>query len=1678
MLLELRSCKKSQQELTEMINIHQSAIDILMINKEEPEKQIHQVNVSHQKGEAETQILSTELSVYKDECTEKLEACKNDIKKNEVIIKELQDQLDKKQNKIADLILHICKLETKYEQHDKMLKEHDEHLAMLDEQGSKQGEQIAQQAEQLAQHCEQMAQQSEQMAQQGGNNQTRLEEDTRALIEEDVREGTFVSTKAVTDGLLLLKQNGVLLITGYAGTGKSRIGRHILHMFCTENKSLKGIKITLAEWDNMTNTKEKNDNREDRAENLVLLLDDIFGETNCIYNREKDTPILDKIHAYVCKGNIKVIITIRDTVKHQCQEVFDSNRLFKSDFIDLSSKKYVLRREEKHTILTKYMKTVRQSDFLESKGYVDCKGDLILKNKDVWNITSENPVKGFPLVVYQFVNNKKYFKLGSKFFDRPTKAMLVEMNAIRRKGEDDRKFMIQYAVMVYTAINGNCINTDDNSNITEIPKIIDAIYGETIKLKKWHISDAVNELRGSYLINIPNQRSYKLHHPTLQESVILSFAQIDEENINNIIPLISWSFFLKMVKPELYIEKKGEVVLRVPSNSYKVVAKRLVDFYIEVGRTYQLPCFIINLCNTEIFQHEYSILLPCLLEALERDDDRDKHTENMIKIGEIGFFESNFFLHIKNKDKFLAFLLNTLAESESQFDIYNFVLKTFNTIIKTSSNNLTIGFMKSTLISSLYVISSTKDVRSVKATLDIIEEHKIPVLLDQGIKPKMISSFTIQEDDASESCVFLTLCICEAYKVCNIPVLEFLLPKYIQNPFDINLFFKMIYHEKWLGRINLSFRKTFLGCSSLTFENPLKWMIETFTDQELEDPNFILRIACKYQMFDTVEFVASGCKTFDEISCLQAFVDKPERLNIPFNKKIFDFLIKRINITSKDLIPVVKSVIKTQNVPDYLCDAFLPVCINNANLLTLACENGQFYLVNLIIESSHIEQLDIQSALIAACRECKRKVLFFLKAYDEVEKLKIVKYMVEKVGFEQFDFKAVCQQACSNKILEWFVQNIDIPRLDVYTIINLTLVNKRSDLLKHIMDKVEIESLDKWEVLKSVTVHYTAECSTTILEIVCTIWYGTEDTEVLHMEEIVNKAYERKSFELLMWIHENCHPYISIDSQKVLMLACEDCRVDVAKWVVQNFEQTSLDMDGGELFMSACSKSCNLKYDIKRYIPEYNMMNEHCIETKNNLIGMVNWILATFQIQRLDIISGVLKLITVDENIKTELSKLVIFILEKYLSCLNDGDIKEMMNKSIEQKYYVLVNWFLDKSGSCSFNKQMVLNNACLDGEIETIKILSKYFYALDMTQAMINACTSPSCVSYDISEKEKDYNADQLVACLGLLWNEVKKTNHDSFDIRTIVSTVCKEKNISNIIMTWILLNLPLDQIPINEVLITCCKQSKIHHVKYILHKVAIEQLDIRKAFVKACRAFPGNFMFQLQNCKPQCLDELWQKEQNKLNYFMIVDSLFQMQSQKNSSLYLVLNEIIENKKFDLMLYFLQAGYYMNTNMNDLLKTSSRYGQVKLVHWIVENVEHRELDIKSAFHKACDGEIPNKQMQNIKCLALMWHYIHDINMFEIDTVLNKMADTSDSNSDDDLKTWLLYIKNINKRRCQSDNALLNSEENINLQSQQVNDEQFCEEDSQDNDDLNSRDEQDECPLPTKRLCLEKEEQT
>ncbi|VDI51631.1 Hypothetical predicted protein [Mytilus galloprovincialis] len=1642
---------------------HAEKIDNLQLDienqktiKMEHENKIERLHDSLQQGEGEALKLAYELSDHKgtiDKCQEEIEACSKDIEKMGHIMEGIQAKALEGQNKVDELTQHLvglaCKHDTKMKEfdeqiaiqgiqmtkhdvqlakHDVQLSKHDEQItihgeqvANFDGQLAKQGENIVMHGEQLALHVEQLANldgqlakhdetvttQAEQMAKHDTQMATCVKDidfmkkkqfdtgvssdDTKYLIEEDIKEGTFVMTKAVKDGLLLLKQNGVLLITGHAGTGKSRISRHILHIVCSKNNAYKCLKLnTLEELENMIR----------REEHAMVLLDDIFGETNCIYNREKYVPILDKVHAYVCQGNIKVIITIRDTVKRQCQEVFENHRLFQFQFIDLSSNKYELDIFEKQKILNKYMKTVRQYNYIEKTGFVDYNGVVVVKESEVLEIILGNPVKGFPLAIYQFVHNEKYFQLGCKFFDRPTEAMLEEINEIRRKGEDERKFMIQYAILVYIAINANCINLDNSSNTTELKNMIEAIYERTVKLKQNIISDTVKELKGSYLVNTSgqNHRIYSLHHQMLLESVVLSFAQIDEENKNKIIPLLSCAFVLKMVKQASYNEKEGDVVLRISTDSYKLLANRIVEIY--MAKLRDVHSFVRSISNTEIFEQDGLLMLPYLLAAFEKEDSIDKHTENMMKSGSI----YTLFVHLKNKQRFLTTLLDISADkSDTTFEMYTFILQELQQIIKTSNDFCAVYEIRSALISSLYDICSNKDVRFVKATLDIVEENKIPVLLDQGISLSKLgfSSFGLCDDfdcvRLDNTNIFLTFCIWKAYEVFNEPILEYLLSKYNEIQFNVPLFLEMIYTKDWIGTE-----------SPLSYK-PLEWMVNRFADQNVVKSDFILKTACQCKLFDTVVYLASS-KSFDAYSSLEIFIDDFE-LNrfsdlseLCRNKNLFNFLWSKVNSASTDLTPIVISILKktrTHVIPEYVYNAILPVCLNKKSLLTLACKNAHFYLASLIMEKSHI--IDIQSTLIAACMpvETRIEILFksiFEESNVEINQLEIVEKILLKFGFEQFDLKTACRQAYqfgNFKIIRWFVQNIDIVKLDLEIIIQTALVGEKNEILEYIVKEHIIANLDKMDLLKYITKYYTARYNVVILKTVSVIWNSAKDKRELKMEEIVKMAYEGKCFGLLMWIHRNCKLHISFDAEQLFRLACEDCRIDVAKWVLHTFEQISLKIDEGNVFMIACDKICNMQ------------------EVTPQIIRIIDWSREVTLINSSDLKSGVLKLISHEGDVTWKIKNdfmdfkmnLVIDILRKNLIYLSTEDIKEIMNKSLEQKYYDLVNWLMVNKSSWSFNKQNILNKACADGETKTLKMLKNEFHCLDIHEAISHACSnswkSTRHCQYIHDQKYMyiSYNDDQTIACLDLFLEEI---HHDTIDISRIVSTVCEEEDVSDNVMTWFLLNLPHEQIPINDVLIACCRLTKLNHVKYILHTVNNEQLDITEAFEWAC-------------------EKLGEWETNVKLGLCVVDCLFQRFRDKICSLFIDLNKGIKSSTCHLVLFFLEKGHCGNTNMKNLLTGAYINGHFKVVQWILAHIEHTELDIQSTFMSTCW----NLHIRNIvKSLALLWHYSNVKSKNRIEFNVESSAFLWDflcqllshRNKHEDLRDWLSYISNINQR--------------------------------------------------------------
>ncbi|XP_071161599.1 uncharacterized protein [Mytilus edulis] len=160
---------------------------------------------------------------------------------------------------------------------------------------------------------------------------------TKTEIDGHLKEGTFVETPAVQACIKLLETNSLLVLTGAAGTGKSRNSLEILLQFQVKNPEFKTIKLTeLHDFADVVTEEEK----------LVILFEDIFGRTNTKFAENTDVQIIDRIHACTIKGNIKVILTVRDTIRMSCQWILNSHKIFHGKCeVDLSSETFKMKKK-------------------------------------------------------------------------------------------------------------------------------------------------------------------------------------------------------------------------------------------------------------------------------------------------------------------------------------------------------------------------------------------------------------------------------------------------------------------------------------------------------------------------------------------------------------------------------------------------------------------------------------------------------------------------------------------------------------------------------------------------------------------------------------------------------------------------------------------------------------------------------------------------------------------------------------------------------------------------------------------------------------------------------------------------------------------------------------------------------------------------------------------------------------------------------------------------------------------------------------------------------------------------------------------------------------------------------------------------------------------------------------
>jgi tRNA uridine 5-carbamoylmethylation protein Kti12 len=131
------------------------------------------------------------------------------------------------------------------------------------------------------------------------------------------------------EGFQKLKQNGIVILTGIPGIGKSRNSLELLRTFCTEIEGYSPISLPgRSEWIELINADDS----------LIVFIDDVFGRTNDTFDENEDLKLLDIIYSTIQRGTVKVILTMRNTIKLSLFDRLNSHRMLKDvNILDISS---------------------------------------------------------------------------------------------------------------------------------------------------------------------------------------------------------------------------------------------------------------------------------------------------------------------------------------------------------------------------------------------------------------------------------------------------------------------------------------------------------------------------------------------------------------------------------------------------------------------------------------------------------------------------------------------------------------------------------------------------------------------------------------------------------------------------------------------------------------------------------------------------------------------------------------------------------------------------------------------------------------------------------------------------------------------------------------------------------------------------------------------------------------------------------------------------------------------------------------------------------------------------------------------------------------------------------------------------------------------------------------------
>ncbi|CAG2209575.1 unnamed protein product [Mytilus edulis] len=887
-----------------------------------------------------------------------------------------------------------------------------------------------------------------------------------------------------------------------------------------------------------------------------------------------------------------------------------------------------------------------------------------------------------------------------------------------------------------------------------------------------------------------------------------------------------------MVRLQNYTVREGEIVMKISTKYYSMLANRIVEIILSEYFSKSLSLNFQLLCESEIIRQNDECFMKSLIEKVHDayfQPDYDLQTfvtyRGVCKLCKL-YLPAILLERITHQNKMndsitllvdhITLIINSKSEEDIEFVCKSSLLDAFLNVCDLENNgnmldnmwasvtSLNMSEMTEYISSSINRVCSRCPMTTMKWMLDNIDQRIFDMnqLMKRACEFKRLDIVqflceTINHNQLDFTAAFVAA-INNVWNDTDESVSKWLINNIDLQLFDMkqitsevlevgckkDLQFLLKYVDNCMLDIELVFNKLYKK-GRRSIESLLKWIGKNVEKEKMNTLE-MSNLACLTQDSEVVKYLFNNIDLtpLDVMSILISSINSSWQDD---NKYLIQWICLNVDLKEINIINVIDEAFE-QKKYDELKILLKNIKENHSTVLRNACKNKQLELIKILLSVVDHDKLNMREAVTSVC---------------VVEKMELLEFFLYNVDHSLYDVHHVLKESCRygwTHIVKWLLDNIEHTSLDIntamHTVLHREFVGPDNTLVTLLLQYPIHNKVDVTEIIKEC-------CWWGLLDLVQLIC-EKNDSKQLDMKEAMNTACSRSHFELVEWLLSNVsNNLLDVPSafNNAIHANHSDLDVSLVKLLIGNIDHKLIDMT--RLFKIGCEQ---FWYDI------------------------VKWVLENADHTLLDV--------------KEEMNIFYDNWKYDFTICCDE----EISNR--REKYEPLMILILEKVNHNSLDLQKVFYTACHYGALEVVTLVleNSSHEILDMNKAMDIVYENwkiefSFCGGGGINDISKKY-----VPLVKLI---LEKVHHDFLDLNMVLNQACRygcieddddineqrEKRQSMIKM--ILEKVDHDLLDWNEIMDKACRYGYLDVVTFLLENTDDGKLDIIKAVNNAFHLF-----------------------------------------------------------------------------------------------------------------------------------------------------------------------------------------------------------------------------------------------